>query len=71
MFIKCQSCDGDGQGVFGHGWSTCPACNGAGQVARIDRPAPRQDKAKATGRTAVVKPAKVEDLDPFEVFAKA
>jgi len=32
MFIECQACAGDGEGVYGHSWTTCPVCHGAGQV---------------------------------------
>ena len=32
MFIVCKACDGSGEGVYGHSWTTCPVCNGAGQV---------------------------------------
>jgi len=32
MFIVCKACDGSGEGVYGHSWTTCPVCNGAGQI---------------------------------------
>ena len=32
MFIECKACAGDGEGVYGHSWTTCPVCHGAGQV---------------------------------------
>ena len=33
MFIECKACDGSGEGVYGHSWTPCPVCHGAGQIA--------------------------------------
>ena len=32
MFVECKACDGSGEGVYGHSWTECVVCHGAGQV---------------------------------------
>lgn len=34
MFVVCPSCAGNGEGVFGHSWTDCPLCHGAGEIVQ-------------------------------------
>jgi len=65
MFIECQACAGDGEGVYGHSWTTCPVCHGAGQVF-VPVAQPVID-VKVRGRSAFNGPD-FEDVNPTGVF---
>ena len=69
MFIECRSCDGSGEGLYGHSWTPCPVCHGAGQVFKPQAVRPVLLKlSRAMPNSCQLD---VGELDPTSVFPDA